>query len=95
LRITPRHVRLRSRVTPAFVPGQHDHGAALTDVARPGREVGEPSSTPTLAMTGEMMLDNEELAEAQSIGRPAEHRQTFRFGGASPQPAVPLGVDKL
>ena len=50
------------------MPGQHDHGAALTDVARPGLEIGEPSSTPTLAMTGEMMLDHEELAEAQSIG---------------------------
>src|SRR4029077_11150660 len=52
-----------------IVPGQHDHRRAEADMSGPGREIRQQGHRGRyLAMTGEVMLDHEELPETQSVG---------------------------
>ena len=52
-----------------IVPGQHDDGGAEPNVARLRREIGKQGERGRdLAVAGEMMLDQEHVAEAESVG---------------------------
>ena len=52
-----------------IVPGQHDHRRAEADVPGLGRKIRQHGHRGRhLAMTGEVMLDHEELPEAQAVG---------------------------